>query len=98
MTTLAERALLAQDNDFRSKVQAGVIKSSSYILADPSREFVVQKYAKHVSNNIGGTWINNFVHAVLVDGTINAETSDENLQYAIDANFDKLAKLHYENI
>ena len=98
MTTLEQRATLAQDDAFRRKVQAGVIKSASYILADPTREFISHKYAKHVSNNIGGTWINNFVHAILVDGTIDGTTEDIDFQYAIDANFDKMAKLHYANI
>ncbi len=98
MTTLEQRATLAQDDAFRRKVQAGVIKSATYILADPAREFVSHRYAKHVSNNIGGGWLNSYVNAILIDGTIDDTTTDENLQYAIDANFDKMAKLHYANI
>lgn len=96
--TLQEKAELAQNDVFRSKIQQATFKTTGYILADDSREFISHKFAQHIQKNIGGAWLNNFVNAVLVDDTINAESNDEALQYAVDANFDKLAKIHYNNI
>lgn len=96
--TLQEKANLAKDDAFRSKVQQAVFKSAGYILADQSREFVVHKYAEHIKKNIGGAWLNMFVSAVLEDDAITAESPDNDVQYTVDANFDKLAKLHYSNI
>ena len=96
--TLQEKANLAKDDAFRSKIQQAVFKSAGYILADQSKEFVVHKYAEHIKKNIGGGWLNMFVGAVLENDAINPETADEDLQYSVDANFDKLAKLHYSNI
>lgn len=96
--TLQEKAALAQNDDFRSKIQIAVLKSAGYILADPSREFIVQRYSTYITKNIGGGWLNNFVHAALQNDTITAESEDNDIQYAVDANFDKLAKMHYSNI
>lgn len=96
--TLQEKATLAQDNDFRSKIQIAVLRSARFILANEAKEFIVRKFAEYVTKNIGGGWLNNFVHEVLGDDTITPESTDANLQYVVDANFDKLAKLHYSNI
>ncbi len=96
--TLQEKAELAQNDVFRSKIQQAVFKAANYILADSDREFISHKYAEHVQKNVGGAWLNNFVNAVLGDDNINSESPDNDLQNTVNASFDKLAKIHYNNI
>ena len=96
--TLQEKATLAQDENFRAKIQIAALKSAVYVLADPAREYIAHRFATYVTKNIGGSWLNNFVHVVLQNDTITATSEDNDIQYAVDANFDKLAKMHYSNI
>lgn len=94
---LIDKANLAQDADFRAKVQTAVIKSSADLLNDSSQEFITHQFAKHVRNNIGGNWLNIFVQMVVRDLT-SATPDDTDIVNAINGNYFTVAKEFYRNI
>lgn len=96
--TYTERAELAQDNDFRSKIQVAAIMSASTLMDDETKPFIVRKYASHISNNIGGSWLNTMVYQVLANPAIEATATDADIQFTINTAFEKLAEAHYSNI
>lgn len=96
--TYTEKATLAQDNDFRSKIQIAATITAGDKLADDNSPFIVRKYAAHISNNIGGGWLNTMVYYVLANPAIEAAATDADIQFTINENFEKLAEAHYANI
>lgn len=43
-------------------------------------------------------WLDAFINTLLSLDTITAESLDADITYAVDANFEKMAELHYANI
>lgn len=94
--TLQEQSQLAQDNEFRGRVQTAVLKAAGQLLGNPAQEFIVHKYAEHVKSNIGGSWLNNYVY--LLVNSFNTDPTDVELQNEVNGNFPTMAKNHYRNI
>lgn len=96
--TLQEKAQLAQDEDFRGKIQVSMLIAAGNLLADPLQPFIVKKYASHVVNNIGGSWLNTVVYQVVGNPAIGLTATDSDIQFTVNSNFEKLAEAHYTNI
>lgn len=96
--TLSEKATLSQDNEFRGRIQMAGLIAAGDLLADSAQPFIVKKYASHVVNNIGGSWLNTMVHQVLANPAITGDSIDGDIQFTVNSNFNKLAEAHYTNI
>lgn len=93
-----EKSALAQNPEFRGRIQVAALTAANTNLSDSNKPFIVRKYAQHVANNIGGSWLNSFVYQVLANPVINNESSDQDILYSVSTNFEQLAEAHYSNI
>lgn len=75
-----------------------VLTAANERLASANEPFIVRKYAQHIANNIGERWLNNFVYQILANPAITNESSDSDILFTINQNFEQLAEAHYNNI
>lgn len=96
--TYAMKSALAENQEFRGRIQMATMVASGNLLADPTQEFIVHKYASHTINNPNGSWLTNMTHQIISSPAINGESNDGDIQFTVNSVFVKMAKAHYANI
>lgn len=91
-TSYADRVVLSQDPIFRGRVMIAAIESASEILADTSaRSRLMHPFAGRIFTEPGSSsFIDMFVFATLTNPVVNAESTDKDLKFTVNSQFEKL--------
>ena len=95
--TNIERYQLAENADFRLKVNVASISAAGDILAGVDRSPYLINYAQIIiSNPDGQGWLNALSHGVVSNVAITDESSDGDIQFTVNSIFTKYAKAYYK--
>lgn len=95
--TNIERHQLAENADFRLKVNVASISAAVDILAGVDRSPYLINYAQIIiSNPDGQGWLNALSHGVVSNVAITEESSDGDIQFTVNSIFTKYAKAYYK--
>mgnify|MGYP007044018197 CR=1 FL=1 len=95
--TNIERHQLAENADFRLKVNVASISAAADILAGVDRSPYLINYAQIIiSNPDGQGWLNALSHGVVSNVAITEKSSDGDIQFTLNSIFTKYAKAYYK--
>lgn len=92
-TSYIERAALAQNDTFRLRVSFAMVEAASAILADSSPQSI-RNYAfagRILLEPASPYFITQFTYAVLANPVINRNSSDSDIAFTVNSQFNKLA-------
>lgn len=88
---------MAENADFRLKVNVASISAAGDILAGVDRSPYLINYAQIIiSNPDGQGWLNALSHGVVSNVAITDESSDGDIQFTLNSIFTKYAKAYYK--
>lgn len=92
-----ERYKLAEDADFRLKVNVATISAANDILAGSDRSQWLINYAQIViSDPSGSGWLSAISHGVVSNVAITDASSDGDIQFTVNSIFTKYAQAYYK--
>jgi hypothetical protein len=95
-STSKERDSVAQTSAFQSKVKLQTHIAASNILADPQQPARVRQYAQMIiTEPQGGNWLQSMSFIVMTNPAINWNSSDNDVLFAVNSNFSKMALAYY---
>lgn len=95
--TNIERYQLAEDADFRLKVNVASISAANDILAGADRSQWLINYAQIViSEPSGNGWLSAISHGVVSNVAITDASSDSDIQFTVNSIFTKYAQAYYK--
>lgn len=95
--TNIERYQLAEDADFRLKVNVATISAAGDILAGVDRSPYLINYAQIIiSSPDGQGWLNALSHGVVSNVAITDTSSDGDIQFTVNSIFTKYAQAYYK--
>ena len=92
-TTYQERATLARDAGFRGRVTFAMLEAASAVLADTSEASKeLYLFAGRLMLEPTSTYfVDQFVYSVLTNPVINGESTDSDLAFTVNSQFQKIA-------
>lgn len=90
--TLYTKDTLANNAIFRVRVKSATIIAANNIAADTSQKDYTLSFANKVISNPDGGWINAMTYQVVANPAITYGSSDGDIQFTVNSNFDKVAK------
>jgi len=95
--TNIERYQLAENADFRLKVNVASISAAGDILAGVDKSPYLINYAQIIiSSPDGQGWLSALSHGVVSNVAITEESSDGDIQFTLNSIFTKYAKAYYK--
>ncbi len=91
-TSLFTKDTLAVNPVFRQRVKSATIIAANNIAADTSQPAYILTYANKIITNPDGGWISSITYQVTANPVINYNSSDSDIQFAVNSNFDKCAR------
>lgn len=94
--SLYTRDTLAVNQVFRQRVKSATVYASQQIAADTSEHNLYKlQFANVVINNPDGGWISSMAYQVIAEGLITYESTDNDIQFTVNANFKKVSEAYY---
>ena len=91
-TTLYTKDTLAVNAVFRQRVKSATILAANQLAADTSQPVYILSYANKIISKPDADWIGAMVYQVVANPVITYESSDNDIQFAVNSNFDKCAR------
>jgi hypothetical protein len=92
--SLTDQFALANNETFKSKVRTATIIAANQISADASQPTWSLTYANEVIRNPNGGWVDGMTFQVVANPAINEASSDSDIQFTVNSNFEKVAKAY----
>jgi len=92
--SLTDQFALANNETFKSKVRTATIIAANQISADTTQPTWNYSYANEVIKNPNGGWIDGMTFQVVAIPAITEGSSDSDIQFTINSNFEKVAKAY----
>lgn len=89
---LIDQYTLANDAEFRQRVRTATIISANNIAAATDQPSWNYNFANEVIRNPSGGWIDTMTYQVVANPAITSASTDQEIQTAVDSNFEKVAK------
>ena len=88
---------LAVNQEFKTRVKIATLVAAGQLLAEPTTEDVVRMFAQIVISEVDGlNWLHSMCFQVVANPAISAESSDSDIQFTVNSNFEKVAKAFYK--
>lgn len=97
-SSLLTQDTLANNPLFRQRVKSANINAANQIAADTSQANYVLQYANVVINAPDGGWISAMTYQVVANPVINYGSPDGDIQFAVNSNFEKVARAYFNVI
>jgi hypothetical protein len=94
-TSLYSQDTLVNNSVFRQRVKAATEYAANQIAASNGDSIWKYRYANLVIANPDGGWLSAMTYQVVANPAISAESSDGDIQFTVNSNFDKVSKAQY---
>ena len=93
-TSLYTKDTLAINAVFRQRVKSATIIAANNLSADTQQPPYVLLYANQIISNPDGAWVASVTYQVVANPAITFESTDNDLQFTVNSNFDKCARAY----
>jgi hypothetical protein len=93
--SLFSKDTLAQNSVFRQRVKSASVIAANQIAADTSKAVYIQQYSNILVGTPDANWLSGMTYQVVSNPSITYESSDNDIQYAVNSNYDKCAKAYF---
>lgn len=93
--SLYTKDTLAVNQVFRQRVKSATIIAANQIATDTTQETWTLQFANEVIKNPDGGWIAAITYQVVANPAITYESSDGDIQFTVNSNFEKVARSYY---
>ena len=90
--SLYTKDTLAVNAVFRQRVKSATIIAANQLAADTTQPVYVLSYANKIISKPDADWIGSMVYQVVSNPAITYESSDGDIQFTVNSNFDKCAR------
>lgn len=90
--SLYTKDTLAANQVFRQRVKSATIIAANQISASTTEPYWNYSYANEVIKNPDGGWISSMTYQVVSNPAITYESSDGDIQFTVNSNFEKVSK------
>lgn len=97
-STLYTKDTLAVNQVFRQRVKSATIVAANQIATDTTQASWTLQFANEVIKNPDGGWIAAITYQVVANPVISYESSDNDIQFAVNSNFEKVARSYFGSI
>ena len=91
-TSLFTKDTLAVNAVFRQRIKSATIIAANNLAADTSQPAYILTYANKIISNPEAGWLSAMTYQVVANPAISYESTDNDLQFTVNSNFDKCAR------